>query len=86
MKTLAPTNLIAVEVPKEATDIRLNEFGTFIFYQDNGKIAYHLDFFASEILGEVTDTEISFNVEPYVEKKNTIIGEVLDRQRQKMYI
>jgi len=63
MKTLTPTNLIAVEVQKDATDIRINEFGTFIFYQDNGKRAYHLDFFASEIIGEVTDTEISFDVE-----------------------
>ena len=80
MKTLTPTNLIAVEVPKDATYIQVwihgIGFKTKLINRksDDSNGFYHLetglfrwkDF---EILGEVTDTEISFECHDLVNQK-----------------
>lgn len=79
---LKPTNLIAVEVPKYASDFFLikpaNYFhinyelpeyhsGVALFYNDfGGKCNYPTKI---KILGEVTKDKIGFDVEPYAEKE-----------------
>jgi len=82
MKTLTPTNLIAVEVPKEAEDFQI------IVYADKKKALLfivnqpgyyetgyrNLGQLYLEILGEVTDTEISFDVEPYLKYDTVFIN------------
>ena len=83
MKTLTPTNLIAVEVPKDATEIQIWNHGIGFKTKlidrmpDDTNGFYHLEtglfrWKGFEILGEVTDTEISFDAEPYLEKDNSL--------------
>jgi len=71
MKTLTPTNIIALEVPKDSEDFKI------IVYADNKKALLfivnqpgyyetgyiNLGELDLEILGEFTDTEFSFDVE-----------------------
>jgi len=76
MKTLTPTNLIAVEVPKDAKiGIDRTEPKFLKFTSESEDIRYdgeHQMFYEHvgcdfEIIGEVTDTEFSFDIEPYLE-------------------
>jgi len=53
--------LYCVEVPSDATEIYLNEFGSFIDYNSNNiSRTLQLNFYANKILGEVTKDEINF--------------------------
>jgi len=84
MKTLTPTNLIAVEVPKDA--IRIKKFD--LKEHDDEETGFSLEWliqgnsfydaklipFDFEILGEVTDTEVSFDVEPYLKNDTVFIN------------
>lgn len=78
MKALTPTNIIAVEVPKDSIRIKkfdLKEYddqetGFSLEWLIKGNSFYDaklipVDF---EILGEVRDTEISFDTYPHIEK------------------
>lgn len=70
---LLPTDLIAVEVPKDATNIKIGfieeaEFteiafddGTFYCFTEDAPLLQG----KYELLGEVTADEITFDVEPY---------------------
>jgi len=60
MKTLTPTNLIPVEVPKDAKNVRKSMNSNDLLYDHFNIINIGFDF---EILGEFTDTEFSFDVE-----------------------
>ena len=69
---LLPTSLIEVEVPKDARDYQTKWIGEklYLLYYYNShavnKVELGQDDF--EILGEITADEITFDVEPYVEK------------------
>lgn len=72
MKTpikLLPTNLIAVEVPKESTNLSIGSEGFCLYFTHELKLKHiDLSFGKLELLGEATEDEISFDVEPYVDK------------------
>lgn len=76
---LLPTDLIAVEVPKDATQIQVWNHGIGFKAESiksraedtNGFFHLHTGlgrWYGFKILGEVTEDSISFDVEPYVEK------------------
>lgn len=81
MKKIINTNIIAVEVPLDATNINVWNHGIGFKAKrierdpDDSNGYFHLhtglgrwrDFV---ILGEATENEISFDIDPYVEKKH----------------
>lgn len=83
MKQLKPTNLIAVEVPGDAFDIKKMDNYSMSFrhnkdYEGNAEfssvvVLHHQDYKSGnsvKYLGEVTKEGVQFDVEPYVEIVN----------------
>lgn len=76
MKTpikLLNTDIIAVEVPKESTNLSIGSEGFCLYFTHELKLKHiDLSFGKLELLGEATEDEISFDVEPYVDKNHFI--------------
>lgn len=66
---LLNTDIIAVEVPRNTKNVTLGSLGLALYFRQKGEIKHiNLPFENLELLGESTEDEISFDVEPYVEK------------------